>query len=394
MEKLKEKFLSMLKIPTSSGVMVASQGGKNPISPVKPMTSIGIIITSFALTYLPIFPVTTTVTVVIGSELKEVLTEIETKFEAENSNINLDLKVQGSQDIISNFIQGKNNFIPTVLIPANGELINQLESHLQGQGKTDIFYQKPSAIAQTLLVVIAWEDRGKVLFPDGKFNWNTLENALKVKNWEQLGGKKEWGSFDFISTDPTRSNSGQLTLSLWAKNKLNQSQITENDINNSEVEKLFKLLKNSIYQPPRSTDILLQEFIVRGANGADVATVYESNALHRWLQTKNSQNQGYQIYYPNPNIETVVTGAIVKENVTKEEAKSAQKFINYLREKEQQIIFANYGFRPIIELDLQSLDSTPWSENIPNVEVNPSVTIQPSPNTDVIEQIKQKWDAL
>ena len=35
---------------------------------------------------------------------------------------------------------------------------------------------------------------------------------------------------------------------------------------NSLDESLVALIKNSVYQPPRSTNILLQEFITRGAN--------------------------------------------------------------------------------------------------------------------------------
>jgi ABC-type molybdate transport system substrate-binding protein len=361
-------------------------------SAVNQVISLAIILASLGITYLlPFFGLKNTVTIFSGTELKEVLEDIEKKFEEENPNIDLDLKFQGSQDIINNYTEGKNDLKSTILIPANSELITELESRLKAQGETDIFYDTPTAIAKTMLVGIAWEERGKVLFPDNKFNWQRLEMALKTKNWDQLGGKKEWGSFDFITTDPTRSNSGQLTLSLWAKNQLNQNNLTVNDINNSEIEQLFKLIKNSVYQAPRSTDILLQEFIARGKNDADVATVYESIALYRWLQAKENQKQGYQIYYPNPTIETTIMGAIVKKNVNESEAKAGRKFMNFLTENEQQIIFAKYGFRPIINLDLKSLSNTPWNQNIPGVEINPAININSSPNSEVINEILKIW---
>lgn len=354
--------------------------------------SIGIIITSLGVTYLPpLLGLKTNVTIVSGTELKEVLEKVAQKFEDQNPQINLELKFQGSQDIISNFIEEKNDFNPTILIPANSELINELAEKLTAQGEDNIFYNTPTPIVKTLLVGIAWEERGKILFPDNRFNWQTLEKALNTKNWQQLGGKKDWGSFDFITTDPTRSNSGQLTLSLWAKSALNQNNLTVNDINNSQINNLFKLIKNSVYQPPRSTDILLQEFIARGVNDADVATVYESIALYRWQEAKQSQRQGYQIYYPNPTIETTITGAIVTKNVSKSEAKIAQKFLNFLTENEQQIIFAKYGFRPVKNLDLKSLKDTPWNQNISGVEINPSVTINSSPNPEVINEIQKVW---
>lgn len=393
MNKLTQKFLEVLKIPSTSGNIVANKSTNNNANkPINQGISIAIILASLGITYLPpFFGLKTNITIVSGTELKEVLETLEQKFEQENPQINLDLKFQGSQDIITNFIDEKNEFNSTILIPANGELINELESKLKAQGETKIFYNPPQALAKTLLVAIAWEERGKVLFPDDKFNWQTLENALITRNWDKLGGKKQWGSFDFITTDPTRSNSGQLTLSLWAKSELNQNNLTVNDVNNPEISKLFQLIKQSVYQPPRSTDILLQEFIARGVNDADVATVYESIALYRWEEAKQSQSQGYQIYYPNPTMETTIMGAIVQKNVSNSEAKSAQKFLDFLTEDEQQIIFANYGFRPVNNLELKSLVNSPWNQNISGVEINPSVNIKSSPNPEVINEIQKVW---
>ncbi|WP_082713014.1 substrate-binding domain-containing protein [Geminocystis sp. NIES-3709] len=392
MNKLTRKFLAILKMPSSSEQIISTKNQNKSNNYTNQLISLGIIFISLGITYLPpLLGLKTNIIIVSGTELKEVLETIEKKFEQENSNINIDLKFQGSQDIVTNFTDEKNDFKPTILIPANSELINELETKLKAQGETKIFYDNPKAIVKTLLVGIAWEERGKVLFPDNKFNWKTLENALITKNWDKLGGKKTWGSFDFITTDPTRSNSGQLTLSLWAKNELNQNNLSVNDLNSPEINKLFGLIKSSIYQPPRSTDILLQEFIARGVNDADVATVYESIALHRWLQAKENQKQGYQIYYPNPTIETTIMGAIVQKNVNKSEAKSSQKFLDFLTENEQQIIFANYGFRPMYNVELKSLPNTPWSQNIPGVEINPSVEIKSSPNPEIINEIQKVW---
>jgi hypothetical protein len=43
-------------------------------------------------------------------------------------------------------------------------------------------------------------------------------------------------------------------------------------------------IKRSVHQPARSSDILLQEFVAKGASEADIATDYESTALSRWDQ--------------------------------------------------------------------------------------------------------------
>ena len=351
----------------------------------KTITSLGIIIASLVLTYAPIPGVKQTIVVVSGTELKEPLQELETRFEQNNSHVDLELKFQGSQDIVNNFIDQKNDFSPAILIPANEQILSELDNRWKSQNNREPFYYPPQAIAKTILVGIAWQERGNILFADGNFSWSSIERAMQQRNWSKIGGKSNWGSFDFVMTNPTRSNSGQLTLSLWGQSKHN------NSLNNpqTELESLYTLIKKSVYQPPRSTDILLQEFITRGANDGDVATVYESIALHRWSQTKIAQSQPYQIYYPSPTIETVATAAVVRPNIDHNTAKAAQKFINYITQPKQQEIFVRYGFRPVIpHLKLSSVPNSPWSQNIPGVMSKPSVEIEQPPSSQEIAEIQ------
>ena len=232
-----------------------------------------------------------------------------------------------------------------------------------------------------MLVGIAWSERGKALFPRG-FEWERLEEAMAQRNWKAVGGE-DWGSFDFIMTDPTRSNSGQLTLSLWARSQLNEN-LNSTNLNTPAVESLFSLIKRSVYQPPRSTDILLQEFIVRGPNDADVGTVYESIALYRWSQSNANQEQPYQIYYLDPTIETIATAAIVRRDVEPKTAEAARKFLEFIGEPQQQEVFVQYGFRPIKLVSIYSLSRIALGPKIsPGAEINPDVkTIQP-PSTEV-----------
>lgn len=392
MNKITQKFLSVVKFNSPSGEIVKTANQEK--SPFNIFISLAIIVASLGLTYYPLLITTKTITIVIGSELKEPFKAIQKNFKQANPNIDLDIKIQGSQDIITNFIEQKNDFQTTILIPANEQLITELETKLKAQGQEKIFYHEPETIAKTLLVAIAWEERGNTLFPNDQFSWSRIENALEKRNWQDLGGKKEWGSFDFLTTDPLRSNSGQLTLSLWTQYKLKNDDLNVNDINKSEVEKLFQLIKNNVYQPPRSTDILLQEFIARGSNDVDVATVYESIALYRWLQVQDSQAKNYHIYYPNPSIETKITAVIPRQNVNQAEAKAASKFIEFLKQEQQQITLAQYGFRPIIDLDLTSLSNSPWTANIPGIESNPSIQINSSPNQQVMDAIQNVWQRL
>ncbi|HLP90978.1 MAG TPA: substrate-binding domain-containing protein [Nostocaceae cyanobacterium] len=356
------------------------------------ITSASIIVASLALTYVPIPGLQQTVIIVSGSELQEPLEKLEDKFEQENPNIEIELKFQGSQEMVNNYVDQKNDFKPAVLIPANGEILTELSDRLKSTNNNNPFYDTPKPIAKTLLVGIAWPDRGKVLFPDGRFQWQKVEQAMQVGNWDKIGGANNWGSFDFVTTDPTRSNSGQVTLQLWTQSKLGRN-IDTNSFSQPATQSLFSLVKKSVYQPPRSTDILLQEFITRGPNDADVATVYESIALYRWQQSAANQGKPYQIYYLNPSSESTATAAIVSRDIDGGTANAARKFLDFLTQPEQQAVFVEHGFRPINNsVDIKNVPNSPWNQNIPGVEVQPNIQILPPPNNQTTTEIQRTWE--
>lgn len=345
-----------------------------------------IALASLGLAYIPIPGLETRIAIVSGTELAEPLARLKEDFEKKNPDIKIEIKEQGSRDMINNFVDEKNDFKPTIIIPADGELLTELKTRLSSRDGNDPFYETPRPIAKTLLVGIAWPERGKFLFPDGRFRWDRIQSAMLAGNWQAIGGQKDWGSFDFLISDPTRSNSGQLTLALWSK-------AMGGDLNSPRMAELFKTIKKSVYQPPRSTDILLQEFIARGPNDADAATVYESVALYRQKQSGANQKAPYRVYYLDPSVETTATAAIVRRDTGEGQRRAAVKFLDFLREKEQQQVFVRYGFRPALAgIDIRSVPENLWSQNIQGVEVNPSVPLIPPPDSQTLEEIQRLWE--
>ncbi len=355
-------------------------------------TSAAIAIGAFGLAYVPLPGVNRTVTVVSGSELQEPLAVLEQRFEAANPNLDLQIELQGSQDLVNNYLDDQNDFTPTVLIPANGQLLDELAQRWSTQYGDEPFYDAPQPIAKTMLVAVAWPERGQALFPNNQFQWSRLETAVTQGNWSALGGNGDWGSFDLLTTDPERSNSGQLALSLWSQAKLNNQTLTLANLNTAEVGALFGLVKRSVYQPPRSTDILLQEFIARGPNDADIAIVYESIALYRWQQAQQSKGAPYQIYYLDPTIETVSTAAIARRDVSAAEAQAGQQFIDFLIAPEQQAVFVQHGFRPLNpDVALTDVPNSPWSQNIPGVEPEPAIQATAPPDRTLVNEVIRLW---
>lgn len=356
------------------------------------LISLAIVGLALALTYAPLPGLEQRITVVAGTELQTALTSLQPRFEQRYPGIRLELKFQGSQDIVNKFMDDQNDFTPTVLIPANGELLQELSERWRSQTNSDPFYEPPREIAKTLLVAIAWPDRGRILFPDGQLNWQRIEQALQAGSLKTLGGSPEWGSFDLVITDPTRSNSGQLALYLWSAAKLGQSKPSVVQLNQPDIQTLFALIRRSVYQPPRSSDILLQEFITRGANNADLALIYESTALSRWQQSQITQGQPYQIYYLDPTIETTSTAAIVRRGVNSATADAARTFLDFLTQPEQQSSFVQQGFRPVTgNIDLAAVANSPWQQNIPGAQTRPPGKTLPPPDRQILTEILRFW---
>ncbi|MBW4698120.1 MAG: substrate-binding domain-containing protein [Aphanocapsa lilacina HA4352-LM1] len=369
-----------------------------PLAPAQPrpkrrefVISLAIAGTALALNFVPLPGPKRTLVVVSGTELAEPLQVLGAAFERQHPDIALELKFQGSQEIVNRYIDQKDDFSPAVLIPAGGQFLGELEERLRAQGGGQAFYETPRPVAKTVLVAIAWPERARVLFPDGRFRWERLERALAAGSWANLGAPDTWGSFDFVITDPSRSNSGQLSLALFAADTT--GRLDAATLGSKVVQERVALLRRSVDQPPRSTDILLQEFIARGPNDADVAMVYESIALARWQQSAASRGKPYELFYLDPTFETVCTAALPRRSVDSGTAEAARTFVDFLIEPEAQAVFVRHGFRPVTaRTDVASIEGSPWRLGIPAAQSRLQPRVLPPPDIAVLAELRRLWE--
>lgn len=358
-------------------------------------TSLGLMLASLVVAYAPLPGFRQTLVVVSGTELEEPLKALESEFEAENPSIDLALQFQGSQDMVNRYVASPKDFPGAVMIPANGNLLMELEQQVTAQGQNSPFVDDPMPVVKTRLVAVAWPERGQTLFPQGQFRWSRLTDILQTGRWESVGADPSWGSFDLGITDPSRSNSGQLALGLWLGDYLGEVELTAADLQTPQAQGLLALVKRSLYLPPRSTDSLLQDFITKGVNDADVAIVYESIALARWAQAQVGQPKPYQIYYLNPTVETVSTAAILAPTTTRGQRQAARSFLQFLQATPQQERFVAYGFRPAqARVDLTQVPDSPWSQQVPGAQVDPVGELRPEFSSATLGAIVQAWEQL
>ena len=290
--------------------------------------SLVILAASVALAAAPWSPFRRSLSVAVGSELEQPMRDLETRFEQAHPDIDLVWRVQGSQDMVNEAMEDKPTR-PRVLIPASGDLLRGLAERL-GRQQSETGLSEPQPIARTVLVAVSWPERARALFGQGPFSWDVLNKALEQSSWSSLGGQESWGRFNLRATDPARSNSGQLAMLLWLRSQGRDQAID--------------LWRRALYQPPRSTDILLREFIATGPNDGDLAFVYESIALSRLDESRQRQGAAYTILAPNPSYETVLEAALL-EGKAEGRLSDGTTFIRFLRSDPQQQLLMEWGFR-------------------------------------------------
>ena len=181
--------------------------------------------------------------VAVGSELEPALRQLEPDFERQHPSIDLRWEVLGAQEMVNRQLDGGGERA-RVLIPSNGAQLRAYAAARRSRGPGKPFAVEPVPIARTVLVAVAWPDRARRMFPDGRFSWQRLRTVAEAGQWSALGAPAEWGSVDLRCTDPLRSSSGQMTLALWSRNQPRQMAV--------------QALRRAVYRPARSTDILLQ----------------------------------------------------------------------------------------------------------------------------------------
>ena len=291
--------------------------------------SLGIAAAALALAVAPLPGLRRSLLVAVGSELEQPLQRLEPLFERRYPGIDLQWRVQGAQDMVTLNLEADPGRA-RVLIPSNQDQLKAFQAAQAGQGNGAPFTTTPRPIGRTLLVAVVWPDRAARLFPDGRFSWPRLRQAAAAGQWSALGGPAEWGSFDLRTTDPLRSNSGQLTLALWSGDRADPAAVA--------------LLKRAVYRPARSTDILLKEFISGGRNDGDVAMVYEAAALMRSSEAARRWPGGYRLLMPDPTIETVLAAAVLRGEA-QGGAADGERFVAFLADPEAQAVFKELGFR-------------------------------------------------
>jgi hypothetical protein len=342
-----------------------------------------------------------TVTIWYSTEKREWLEAAKRKFDETDPTlggrpIQVTLKGLGSPEIAQRVAnqEWRGETPPTAISPASSMWLSMFSVPIATAGA-----EAAQSLVISPLVVVGWEDRAQVLWPNGpKDFWHDLHDALANEGgWKALGGNENWGPVKFGHTSPLTSNSGAQTLILLAYAFHNKSSgLTSADIDSPEFARWLAEFESGVARPlGNTTGTFMNDIVVKGPSQYNFGVVYENLALRNMDAAKQRQNQSLRIYYPPATLLGDHPFAVPEGDwATPEERAAGIVFRDFLRSNAIQQLALQYGFRPAdpnvaITSDDPSNPFKKYAANGVQVAIAQQAEV---PSNEVVNSLLQLWN--
>ncbi|MGQ9928575.1 MAG: substrate-binding domain-containing protein [Chloroflexaceae bacterium] len=363
-------------------------------------------------------PRITPVEVVIwyGTEKQAWLEEAARRFQARGETvgirpITLRLVGMGSRDIAERAARQDWSVAPrpTVVSPASSLWTDTLADEWAARNRGKIIAGEATPLVLTPLVVVSWEQRARLLWPDGAADfWNDLHDAIaNEKGWSAVAAARglrpdteeaqqagSWGPVKLGHTSPLTSNSGTQTLVLMAYAFYNKTAgLTVADIEDPAFLSWLEAIEVGVYDLGSSTGTLMQQMVQRGPSSYDFVIVYENLAIKYMDAGEQRWSQPLRVYYPPATIFSDHPYAILDDPLTsREEREAARRFRQFLLQRPQQELALQYGFRPFNPDVVLSDAANPFVRYADRgVSLDIAAQVE-SPPAEVLTALLKAWD--
>ncbi|MCA9884595.1 MAG: substrate-binding domain-containing protein [Anaerolineae bacterium] len=253
---------------------------------------------------------TTHVECIIGSEKSGFLDNQEVKdILAREYGLDVSYRRMGSIEQATTDLTGVDCLWPSNTSALEIFRENNPELFASGTAKSEIIFNSPIVIYAWRPITSALEDAGLVTeAADGRKEIDTAELMTMLTSedkpsWADLGVTDLFGDFNVVTTDPTRSNSGNMFYALMANMLVDGDIATMSNI----VEQLptIKTFYDAQGRLEESSGILFEQFITLGMGAYPAIANYESLLIE--LAVNNPEqadaiNSQIQIIYPVPTV--------------------------------------------------------------------------------------------
>lgn len=305
-----------------------------------------------------------------GTEKEAWLAEAARRFEASGASvagrpIRITLVGVGSREIADRVARQEwaSDPPPTVVSPASSIWIEVLRSDWAARNGGEIIVGATPPLVLTPLVAVAWEERARVLWPDGVEQfWPSLHDALvDPRGWEGVAERNgfapgspehqqasKWGFVKFGHTSPLRSNSGAQALVLMAYGYHNKtSGLTPDDVLDEGFQRWLREIESAVLDFGASTGTFMTSMVQFGPSKYDVVLVYENLVIENITTAEARWGQPLRVSYPPATMFSDHPYAILDNPLTNSAQRAAaEQFRDFLLARPQQELALEFGFRP------------------------------------------------
>ncbi len=342
-------------------------------------------------------PETVKVEIIYGSEKKEWLEPLVSRFNEEKHAledgkiIEIEATAMGSIESVRGIIEG--TLQPTVWSPASSVYLPVANAEWKKTHTDDLISGSPNDLVLSPVVIAMWRPMAQALgWPDKSIGWSDIAALATSDEGWQAYGHPEWGQFQFGHTHPEYSNSGIVSIIAEAYAGAGKTHdLTEADLQTTEIRHFLEDVEKSVIHYGTSTGFFAERMFERGPSYLSAAVLYENLIVAQ--ETKRLNGTSSQIpvvaIYPKEgtfwsNHPYVVLNA---PWVTAEQKTAATIFEDFLLATPQQIKALEYGFRPADP----SIPLTAPLDTAHGADTAQPKTILEIPSAAVIQKIQALW---
>ena len=274
----------------------------------------------------------------VGGEKIELLEdeEVRSVFE-EKYGLNVDYSRAGSLDMMTADLSGRD-----YLFPSSSIALEYYEDLHGSPVQSEIVLNTPIVLYTHQIVLDAFENQG-LITTDGDIHYIDMAGLLELiqndSQWSDIGLPELYGRVSVDTTDPSKSNSGNMFAALVA-NVLNGGRtVTETDLDTilPELQDIFGKLG---YMETSSSD-LFSQFLRMGVGAEPIIAGYESQLIEYAAVYPDEYDRirdDVVMLYPTPTVWSAHVMIALDEN--------GQILLNAMQDEEvQDLAWKKHGFR-------------------------------------------------
>lgn len=254
--------------------------------------------------------------------------------------------------------------------------------------------EKEEVLALSPMVFVFWKKRYDAFskaYPEVSFA--TIAKALSAKGgWGEIAQQADWGFFKFGHTNPTKSNSGGVTLILTAYEQHGKTRdLTVGDVTESDFQQWLSNFVRAASNRVDSTGTLMKEMVLKGPSSFDALCVYENLAID-YLENAEGRWGQLHIVYPPVNMWNDNPYYILNTPWSSEDQKTAAAaFLEFLMTERIQKEALAHGFRPgNPKVGIKSPDSKIVKYAQYGIRIDLKGMCEP-PKAEVISNLLHSW---